>query len=85
MSTPMGVTTFRCPDCSQLLEFANKNEQLVFWPSSLLGDYRDLSSGISRPNVRPGDHRRRLLDTSIHRRRALSHLAAKGTANVARA
>ena len=36
MSTPMGVTTFRCPDCSQLLEFVNENEQLVFWPSLCL-------------------------------------------------
>jgi hypothetical protein len=31
--TPMGLTTFRCPDCSQLLEFVNKNEYLVVLPS----------------------------------------------------
>jgi small-conductance mechanosensitive channel len=33
MSTPMGLTTFRCPDCSQLLETVNENEYIIFMSS----------------------------------------------------
>lgn len=31
--SPMSLTSFRCPVCSQLLEFVNEHEHLVFWPS----------------------------------------------------